>query len=224
LEGNLAYLGFAPEGITVDDQFTAQTTKAIKAWQKAHGLDQTGVVNPTDVWFSPTPLRVAATAAQVGDRADGDILTVTGTERLVHVDLDTKYSQYAHVGDHVTLKLSDDSKATGTITTVASTATVAKDPQTGSSTTTVAVEITPATKIEALDESPVTVTFTTDKVAGALAVPVDAVVATAPNHYALEVVDGPGPTHLVDVTLGRFADDWVQVTGPINAGQTVVTA
>jgi peptidoglycan hydrolase-like protein with peptidoglycan-binding domain len=224
LEGNLAYLGFAANGITVDGEFTSQTTKTVKAWQKAHGLDETGNVNPADVEFSAAPIRVAATNAQVGDRASGDILTVTGIQRLVHIDLDAKYSQFARTSDSVDLKLSDDSSARGTITSVATTATVVKDPQSGSSTASVAIEVTPATNIEALDESPVTVTFTTDKVSDVLAVPVDAVVATADGRYTLEVVDGAGPTHLADVKLGRFAGGWVQVTGQVEEGQTVVTA
>ena len=41
--------------------------------------------------------------------------------------------------------------------------------------------------------------------------PVTALVATAPGRYAVELA---GSRRLVAVTLGAFADDWVQVDGP----------
>ena len=44
-----------------------------------------------------------------------------------------------------------------------------------------------------------------------LAVPVSALLALAEGGYAVEVVDGPGRTHLVGVETGLFEDGFVEV-------------
>jgi multidrug efflux pump subunit AcrA (membrane-fusion protein) len=54
------------------------------------------------------------------------------------------------------------------------------------------------------------VSLETGRTKDALAVPVTALVATAPGRYAVELA---GSRRLVGVSLGAFADDWVQVTG-----------
>jgi peptidoglycan hydrolase-like protein with peptidoglycan-binding domain len=223
VEAWLVALGHADAELTVDETFSSYTAKAVKAWQQAHGLPETGRLEPAAVWWSPAPVRVASVLVGVGDPATGDLLTVTATGRLIRVDLAAKYATYAHQGDTVGLELADGTKTTGTISRVATTATVTPGQNGQAGTTTVAVEVTPTGPLDALDESPVTVAFTSSKVAGALAVPVDAVVATADGRYALEVVSG-ATTGLVEVTLGRFADGWVQVTGAVSEGQTVVSA
>jgi peptidoglycan hydrolase-like protein with peptidoglycan-binding domain len=226
LEANLVHLGFGAGEITVDDEWTWATREAVEDWQEAHGLEATGQVAPADVWFAPAAVRVGSITAAIGDPAAGEVLTLTGTDRLVHVDLDTAYGQYATEGGTVGLELTDGTTTAGRVTDVASTATISggegQDDQLLA--TTVAVEITPDNPIEALDESPVTVSFTSSTVEDALAVPLEAIVATRSGGYALEVVDDDGTTHLVDVTLGRFADGWVQVEGDIGEGQEVVTA
>jgi Putative peptidoglycan binding domain len=231
LEANLVHLGFGDgvddTEVTVDEEWTSATREAVEDWQEAHDVEQTGRVAPADVWYATEPVRVGSTTVAVGDPAAGEILQVTGTDRLVRVDLDTAYGQYAHQGDAVDLELTDGTTATGTITDVASAATVSgggEGQEAQPPTTTVAVEVTPNQPLEALDESPVTVSFTSERIEAALAVPVEAVVATRSGGYALEVVDDDGTTHLVDVALGRFADGWVQVEGDISEGEEIVTA
>jgi hypothetical protein len=91
---------------------------------------------------------------------------------------------------------------------------------------TVAVDVTPSEPraIGHLDEAPVAVSITTASVPGALAVPVDALLALAGGGYALEVVQG-GVHHLEAVTPGLFddAEGLVQVSGEsVSAGQRVV--
>ena len=76
-----------------------------------------------------------------------------------------------------------------------------------------------------LDQAPVEVTITTGSVAGALVVPVDALLAQASGGYAVEVIGAGGHHHLVAVSLGVFDDaaGLVQVTGTgLAAGQHVV--
>jgi multidrug efflux pump subunit AcrA (membrane-fusion protein) len=225
LETNLAELGLASAELTVDQEFTALTTDAVEAWQEAHGWDDTGQVAFGDVWFSPGPVRVASVSAALGTPDSGEIMTVTGTERRVLVDVDSSYGHHLTEGGAVVLTLPDGSTVGGTATDVADVVTVVPASQPGETdTSTIAVVVTPEAELDVLDDTPISVEFQVDTITGALAVPVEAVVATTDGRYALEVVDEAGSTSLVEVTLGRFADGWVQVTGDIQEGQEVVTA
>lgn len=223
LEAALVALGHADAELTVDEGWTALTTDAVEAWQEALGREVTGRVEPGDVWTSPAPVRVAATTAGVGDPAQGEVLTVTGTDRRIDVDLDVAASIEVAVGDTVDLDLADGSTATGTVAAMADVATVTPAQGQEPATTTVAVEITPDGALDAPDQSPVVVAFVRDAVEDVLAVPLEAVVATTGGGFALEVVSGSS-SRTVAVELGRLAEGWVQVTGAVEAGQTVVTA
>ena len=72
-----------------------------------------------------------------------------------------------------------------------------------------------------LDEAPVDVRVVSESVEGVLAVPVSALLALAEGGYAVELVEGE-TTRLVAVEPGFFADGVVEVTGDIEAGETVV--
>lgn len=224
LEANLAFFGYTDEDFVADETFAWETREAIEDWQNAHGLEETGELGLADVYFASDPVRIAELVAAPGDPATGEILQITGTDRLVHVDLDATYSQYARWGESVAIELADGAEITGMITDVATTADVTPEQSGQPASATVAVEITPDESVDALDESPATVSFVSSKVEDALAVPLEAVVATAAGGFALEVVDDANATRLVVVELGRFADGWVQVIGEVSAGQTVVTA
>jgi peptidoglycan hydrolase-like protein with peptidoglycan-binding domain len=225
LESNLAIMGFNADGdLTIDENYTSATASAVKTWQESHDMKKTGRVEQGAVWFSPEQVRVAAVSVAIGDPVSGEILTVTATTRSIHVDLDAKYAQYAKLDGKVGIELADGATATGTISSVDSVATVDNAESGQPATTTVGIDITPDGQLDALDESPVTVSFTSDKLTGVLAVPVEAVVATADGRYAVEVVDANDSTRLVEVKLGRFADGWAQIDGEVTEGQKVVTA
>ena len=74
-----------------------------------------------------------------------------------------------------------------------------------------------------LDDAPVTVNFVRSSATGVLAVPVRALLALAEGGYAVERVTATG-TELVAVELGACADGYVQITGNVAEGDTVVTA
>ncbi len=222
LEQNLVDLGYG-NGFVVNDEYTDTTADAVRAWQKDLGREATGRVDPADVWYAAGKVRVAQVPARLGGPSSGEVLQVTGVDRLVHVDLDAKHGAYAVEGSAVRVEVGDTT-VDGTITSVASTATVTPGANGQAGTATIALEVTPAEAIEALDESPATVHLATDTVEGALAVPVEAVVAVAGGGYAVEVVRSGSTTDLVAVELGRFADGFVQITGSVDEGDTVVTA
>ena len=85
LEENLVALGHArPSSLTVDDTWTDATTQAVKRWQKAMGVEQTGTVAPAQVVVLPAAVRVAEHRTTIGAAAaGGTVLTVTGTEQVV---------------------------------------------------------------------------------------------------------------------------------------------
>jgi hypothetical protein len=186
-------------------------------------VEQTGRVDTTDVVFSSGPIRVADRKVAVGDKgAAATILEVTGAEQIVTVKLDPSKASVAKQDDPVTIKLSDGHTINGTVRSVG---TVVHSDSSGSGTTyylDVVVALASG-QSAGLDDAPVTVNFTRSSAKGVLAVPVRALLALAEGGYAVERVTSTG-TELVPVQLGAFADGYVQITGNLADGDTVVTA
>lgn len=67
LERNLSTLGFGPG--TVDEEFDGTTEAAVKRWQKANDLPQTGRVELGRVVFLPGPRRIAKVEGSLGGGA-----------------------------------------------------------------------------------------------------------------------------------------------------------
>ena len=225
LEDNLVALGFAdPAVMTVDDKYASATAAAVKRWQKSRGLDQTGVVEPADVIFTAGPVRVASLKAAVGDKAGGStaVYEWTGAEQIVTVQLDTGKASVAKKDDAVTIDLGDGRTINGTVRSVGTV--VHSDTNNGSTSNYIDVVVAlVGGQAAGLDDAPVTVNFTQSEALGVLAVPVRALLALAEGGYALERVTATG-TELVPVKLGAYADGYVQVSGTIAAGDTVVVA
>ena len=225
LEQTLTNLGYG-RGITVDENFTSGTTSAIKAWQKAVGLEQTGTVTPAQIVFLPGGVRVATQVASVGGTASGNALTVTGTTPLVHTDLEAANVAYAKQGETVKIELPDGSTVDGTILTVGSatsSTSAGQNGQNGTTTTTVGVDIAvPTGNIAAFDGATAVVHLVVSKAENAVSVPVKSLLALAEGGYAVERVRG-GQHQLVAVKPGAFAGGFVQVSGNVRAGDRVVT-
>ncbi|NUR48636.1 MAG: hypothetical protein HOV71_10915 [Hamadaea sp.] len=217
IERNLAALGYS--GITVDSRYTAATAAAVKKWQKAVGLTQTGVLDPAAVVVAPGAIRVAAVQAHPGDHADGPILSYNGTRRVVSVALDVALQNLVKPGNPARVTLPGGQTVDGVLATVGTVATPGVDNQPA----TIAVTATVAdqSKLGGLDEAPVVVAITAAKAENVLTVPVAALVALAEGGYGVQVVDGAG-SHYVSVQLGMFADGRVEVTGDGLSEQTKV--
>jgi len=69
LERNLKALGFDPG--TVDEHYDAATAGAVRRWQHAEGLPETGTVELGRVVFAPGARRITAVKASVGSVAGG---------------------------------------------------------------------------------------------------------------------------------------------------------
>jgi putative peptidoglycan binding protein len=227
LNANLSALGFdAPSG----DAFTSATSAAISALQQAHGHTRTGTLLLGAVVFEPGALRVTMVAATLGAPAQpGPILTGTSIRQDVSVQLDVGQQSEVGVGDRVSVILPDNRTTTGVVSVIGKVATVPSGDQSGggssSPTIDVTVRLLHPSAAGNLDQAPVEVSITEQRVRDALAVPVNALVALAGGGYAVEEVKANGTHHLASVGPGIFDDaqGLVQVAGRgLAVGQRVV--
>lgn len=226
LEANLVALGVVgSDALTVDNTWTSATTAAVKKWQKALGLEQTGVVGTGAVVVLPGAVRIAEHPVPVGGGASGAVLGVTGSTHLITIDLEATRQRLVQAGQPVRIVLPDGTETTGTIATVGNVATVA-DTEEGQDAADPTIAVTVAFDDPAasgsLDQAPVKVLVVTSAAADVLAVPVEALLAQASGGYAVEVRQADGTTTIVPVELGAFADGFVQITGDVAEGDAVV--
>ncbi len=230
LNANLQALGYG-QGLS-GEEFTAATAAAIRALQSAHDASVTGELLLGSVVFHHGPVRVTSVTPAVGQTVmPGPVLAITSTARQVKIALDASQQASVKVGDRVTITLPDNQSTPGRITYVSSVATTPSSSGSGhgseeESAPTVEVDATPTDPAATgrLDQAPVNVEITTERVENVLAVPVDALLALAGGGYAVEIAEGR--VHRLEaVTVGLFddAEGVVQVSGQgLSAGQRVV--
>jgi peptidoglycan hydrolase-like protein with peptidoglycan-binding domain len=217
LERNLEALGYDPG--TVDDDWTSATTDAVIDFQEDRDLTESGTIARSQVVVSDGPARVGRHKAEVGDpaRAGAPVTELTSTTPVVTAKLDAGLAADVQRDDRVRITLADGTEVGGKVTRVG---TVAAAGEEGTSPTVQLRVALNSGRHGRLDGAPVSVSLETGRTKDALAVPVTALVATAPGRYAVELV---GSHRLVAVTLGAFADDWVQVSGAgLRSGTRVV--
>lgn len=220
LEENLKALGYTNFG-KPDNKFTASTATALKKWQKALGLPETGTFGQGDVVLAAGPVRVASLSGHLGGPGNGDLMKVTATEKVVTAKLDADKQSLAKQGDKVGLDITGGKSTTGTITSVGTTAETAENDDTAK--ITVTIKLDDPSAAGTLDATPVKVTFTKGKREGVLAVPVGALLALAEGGYAVEV-DEPAGRRLIAVETGLFNAGKVEISGKeLREGMRVVT-
>jgi peptidoglycan hydrolase-like protein with peptidoglycan-binding domain len=207
LERNLKSLGYDPG--TVDSDWTSATTDAVEEFQDDRGLTEDGTISRTEVVISDGPARVGEHKAEVGDavQAGRPVTGLTSTTPVVTGKLDAGLAADVHRRDRVRVTLPDGSEVGGRVTRVGTVATAGQNGEAP----TVELRVALNTRRHGrLDGAPVSISLETGKTRDALAVPVTALVATAPGRYAVELA---ATRRLVPVTLGSLADDWVEVSG-----------
>jgi peptidoglycan hydrolase-like protein with peptidoglycan-binding domain len=219
LEENLAALGFS-SGLRIDEHFDGATAAAVRRWQAALGVKQTGTVSPSDVVVQSGPVRVAELKTSVDAAASGPVMSVTGTGRLVTVRLDAAKQSLAKAGDKAQVELPDGNVVDATVYGVGSVAT--KQSGEDSPRVNVTLVLDDPSKAGTLDEAPVTVDFTKSTAKNVLTVPVQALLAHR-GGYAVEVIAG-SRRHTVPVQVGTFADSYVAVQGDLHPGDQVAVA
>jgi peptidoglycan hydrolase-like protein with peptidoglycan-binding domain len=228
LEQNLLALGYGnSSNLVASGHFDAFDVAAVKRWQKAMGMAQTGVITLGQVVFLPDAIRITSVAATLGSMAQpgAPMATATSTTRRVLVNLSANQQSKVKVGDKVTITLPNRKATDGTVSSVG---TVATSSGNGGGTPTIEVLITPtdAAATGTLDAAPVSVAIVTAQVSDVLAVPVTALLAQN-DSYVVEVVNASGQHRFIPVTVGLFDDasGLVQVEGAgLAAGQKVVVA
>lgn len=198
----------------MDDHFSYATYLAVLEWQDDAGLPETGRVDAAQVVFLPGAVRVTEAKVAVGDRIGPGrpALTVTGTDRVVRVDLSTDDQGLVRKGDKVTVELPGGERTAGK---VASVGTVARSSggQDGGGETTIEVDITlskrPKTR---LDRAPVEVELVSERKRNVLTVPVEALLALREGGFGVEIVEGAG-TRLAPVEIGAFGGGLVEIEG-----------
>ena len=216
LEQNLVDLGHATEAeLTVDERFTSATAAAVKRWQKALGVEQTGSVELGQAVFLPGAVRVAELKAEKGGPvAPGSpVFTASSTTRVVTVDLDASKQALAKVGDKVEVKLPGGRTTTGAVASVGSVAQTKGQGDSARQVIAVTVTLDDPGATGILDQAPVRVGLTSDSRKGVLAVPVNALLALAEGGYGVRVLDGSPAGRVVVVKTGLFARGQVEVSG-----------
>ncbi|WP_307801738.1 peptidoglycan-binding protein [Actinomadura violacea] len=220
LEENLRALGYG--GMTVDGEFTGATEAAVERWQDDRGLERTGTVAPGQVVFLKGAVKVKEVRAPEGKRAvqGQPVLTVAGTRRVVHIDLDADKQDMARKGERVRVELPGGTTVKGTVGEVGSVAETTGSGQ--DQKTTVGVEVSLGGKgTGRLDEAPVTVELESERRRNVLSVPVEALLALREGGFGVEVVDG-ARRRLVPVRTGAYGGGRVEVAGDgVREGATV---
>ncbi|WP_144123620.1 peptidoglycan-binding protein [Catellatospora sichuanensis] len=215
LETNLRALHMGD--LTVDTAYTPATAAAVKRWQRSLGLADTGTVEPQQVVYAPGPVRIAAHALRVGDRADGEVLSHTGATRSVTLRLTEQRRQLAVPGTAVAVRSAAGAEVAGTVDRVGLPAESAG----GEPEIEVYVRVADQSAVDGA-AGRVTVRFTAQRRSGVLTVPVTALVALAEGGYGVQVAEG-GATRYVAVRTGLFAGGRVEITaGALAEGVQVV--
>jgi peptidoglycan hydrolase-like protein with peptidoglycan-binding domain len=223
LEQNLVELGYGTaEDLGPDSDWTSATTAAVKRLQAAIGAEEDGTFELGSVVFAAGAVRIAAHLVEVGASTGAPALEVTGTTRVVTVDLPAADQGLVADGQAVEVELPDGTTVDGTVFSVADVVDP-PDQDGGEATVAVVIALEDDAAAASVDQAPVDVNVVTVSVEDALTVPVEALLALAEGGYAVERPDGS----LVGVDVGAFADGFVQITPTtrsLDEGDAVVVA
>ncbi|WP_205650145.1 efflux RND transporter periplasmic adaptor subunit [Actinoplanes solisilvae] len=211
---NLRALGYRvgprPSGVKAGESvLTPDLIKALKRWQHDLGLPENGAVAVGDVEVLTGAVRVDSVAVQPGARADGPLMSVTSTRKVITVAAELADGGSVERGQKVTVTLPDQRVVPSRVTSVGRTLTAADNgPASGPPTLTVTIVADKPELIAGLDSADVSVQFAGRVRKNVLAAPVEALVALSEGGYAVQTATG-----LVAVKTGMFARGWVEITG-----------
>ncbi|MEO9322784.1 hypothetical protein ABFT23_04790 [Nocardioides sp. C4-1] len=209
---NLAALGLW-DGPTTDATYDEALADAVEQWRGSP------VLEPGDVVVTHGAVRVEDVLAQVGGDAAGEVVTVTGTERTLVLQVPPELASELEPGRGVMVTLADGSRARTAVRSVGARATDDAD----GGPPTVAVTLAPRRPVAVADAplGAVTAEVLTAARTDVLRVPITALLALAGGGYALERPDG----RLVPVRLGMVAGGRAELLGDaVAAGDVVVVA
>jgi hypothetical protein len=125
LTHDLIALGYG-DHLAQSDHFSSATAVAVKRWQKARGLPETGEILLGEVVFEPGPIRVTSVTPSVGasyggggassgggGSGGGTVLTATSTTPVVTVNMDVSQDYLIKPGDAVSVVMPDGTTTVG---------------------------------------------------------------------------------------------------------------
>jgi hypothetical protein len=195
---------------------------AIERWQKAAGIEPTGVLDFSDVVVTKSAVRVSEVLAQPGDEASGDLMTVTATTKSVTVPVESLDIGSIKSGGRVTVVLPDQSTAAARVAAISTVVQGEEDESgnTGQTKTNVTVSLDDPQAVKGIDSAPVQAQFQGESKKDVLAVPVGALLALREGGYAVRLSGG----RLVPVDTGMFAKGLVEISGQgVSEGMKVET-
>ncbi|MFF2267353.1 efflux RND transporter periplasmic adaptor subunit [Cellulosimicrobium cellulans] len=208
-----------------DERFTWVTAQAIRNWQKANGLRQTGGLPLGTVVFSAADLRVGTASVSLGSPIEPgtELFATTSTNQVVNLNLRLADQGLAVVGASVQVRLPGGAQTTGTISSVGTpTENEGTDGQ-KQTVIPVSVNLDDPTAAAGFQEASVTVELPSERREDVYSVPVGALVALSADQFGIEVVDADGTTRKIPVTAGLFAGGRVEISGEgVSEGQRVV--
>jgi hypothetical protein len=215
LEEALVALGHGA-GITVDDEFTAGTTAAVKRWETALGRSRPdGVVEVGDVVVVEEAGTVLTVEAAVGDPVEGGtaVLVLGSRAQAVAATVAAGEAAAWAAGRQVDLTWSDGTTTAGTV------AGTGKEVTDGAVRLTVTLSAEDATRPTGAEA---TIAAVDAERKGAVAVPVSALVAGVDGTPAVRRPTGRGePDAVVPVTIGIVTGTWVEVVAGLDPGDAV---
>jgi len=207
LEANLVDLGY--RGFDPDDEFTAATAAAVRAWQADVGAAVTGRVELGEVLFLSGPIRVVTDPAALGSDAPSTAVQRTATEKVVTASAPAGSVEWAEIGARVEVTLPDQRTVAATVRAVGRTPDDAGN---------VDLRLALRNPARGPRAGAVTISYVAQQRKDVLAVPVTALVALAEGGYGVQLADGGA---FVPVTPGLYAEGEVEVTGNIEAGTRI---
>ncbi|MEV6969229.1 peptidoglycan-binding protein [Hamadaea sp. NPDC051192] len=214
-ETNLKALGYT--GFTVDKEFSSSTTTAVKRWQADLGLPETGVVAAGQIVYASAAVRVAQQLVRLGAASPAEVVSATGTTKMITVSAQTADAGWAVRAAKVTIELPDGTTTEGKVDSIGD----APESEGHGPTVTILVAVADQKALGRLDRGTVTVRHAAQERKDVLTVPIAALLALAEGGYGVEVVDG-GKSTVVAVRVGLFAGGRVEITGSGVAEGTTV--
>ncbi|MBO3743919.1 peptidoglycan-binding protein [Actinoplanes flavus] len=217
-EENLSALGY--RGFTVDRIYSKSTVDAVKRWQKDLGLPESGTVEPDRVLYATRPVRIAGRLVRVGATVPADVLTGSGTRKVVTAEIETADAAWATAGTTVSVLPASGKPVPGKITSVSEPSNAGADTEAGTSKIKLVVSVENQKALPA-GGAGISIRHTEQERRDVLTAPVTALLALAEGGYGVEVV-ADGTSRIVAVEVGMFSGGRVEVSGAGLEADTLV--
>ena len=241
LEQNLVALGYDETGsIAIDHQFDAHTSTAIETMQSVLGVPITGKLEFREVLFIPgtSVVQYSEFHTEIGTSivTTNPVLSLITIEKViskpgsedvkkslqkVNTSIEVVNKDLVDLDLVVSIELPDENIISGTISDIGDIAVIPQGNQ-GEPYLEIVVSLEDTESYPEWTGAAVTVSVTKKLASNVLAAPVTSLLAILGGGYAIEVIEN-GSSKLVPVSVGLYADGWVEIKGDgIKAGTEVV--